>query len=648
VHVERAKKAILDQEDTNRDLQVTIEDTGPKTIRLGSLLSGGLAVTPIHGNYMISSLLQELAIHSDTEQTSAVAAGPGLLVISDAQLRENPVDRLLRMIVSRFWSSLVRRIDAGGLEAALVDSKNRTEDKRPRIYVPYNDQLAQDYYAKIAQDKPSLNLDVQILPSNITPQFVASIRHAPGLLSLALTTYPDGAIHGLPFVVPGGRFNEMYGWDSYFCALGLLEQPDPTGYYLYVARSMVDNLVYEIEHYGKILNANRSYYLTRSQPPFLTAMASKVYEKMKCRSGEDLISDYFKMALMNPEEWLGKAFEAAIKEYNQVWNTKPRHVTQYGLNRYYDEGIGIPMETESSHYEAVLSVFAQKWNLSVPEFIEAYNSGDIKEPELDAYFVHDRALRESGHDTTYRFEGRTIDLLTVDLNAILYRYEVDIADYLGSIMDIDRAEEWRERATARKKRMYKLMWDGVKGLWYDYDFVDSRKSEYESVTSFWTLWAGLVEPGDAETMVQQSLSLFEVAGGLVAGTEASRGPLSLLRPNRQWDYPYGWAPHQMLAWEGLQCYGYHGIVRRLAYRWLYMITKCFADYNAVVPEKFDAVARSHKVSAEYGNVGTDFQLVPREGFGWMNASYQVGLRLLGRQERRALELLIPPERLFKP
>jgi alpha,alpha-trehalase len=262
-------------------------------------------------------------------------------------------------------------------------------------------------------------------------------------------------------------------------------------------------------------------------------------------------------------------------------------------------------------------------------------------------------MRESGHDTTYRFDGRTVDLLTVDLNALLYRYEVDIADFLESRQEeitvdgkIQLAVEWRARSQERRKRMQHLMWDNERGLWFDYDFVQGTRSHYESVTSFWTLWAGLATPEEAREMVQKSLGLFEEAGGLVAGTEYSRGPMTLKRPNRQWDYPHGWAPHQMLVWEGLLRYGYVEEAKRLAYRWLYMITRCFADYNAVVPEKFNVVTRSHKVTAEYGNVGTDFELVPREGFGWMNASFQVGLSLLGRSERRALEILVPPERLF--
>ncbi len=135
-------------------------------------------------------------------------------------------------------------------------------------------------------------------------------------------------------------------------------------------------------------------------------------------------------------------------------------------------------------------------------------------------------------------------------------------------------------------------------------------------------------------------------GGIAGSTEKSRGPLSESRPARQWDYPNGWAPHQMLAWEGLINYGFDDIAYRLIYRWLYTITRNANDYNGTVPEKFDVVARSHHVFAEYGNVGTKFAYITREGFGWVNASYQVGLKRLPLESRRKLEQLIPPEWLF--
>ena len=146
--------------------------------------------------------------------------------------------------------------------------------------------------------------------------------------------------------------------------------------------------------------------------------------------------------------------------------------------------------------------------------------------------------------------------------------------------------------------------------------------------------------------MERALPRFEAAGGLLAGTEASRGAVTEERPQRQWDYPFGWPPHQMLAWQGLVNYGYAEVAQRLAYRWLLMITQNAADYNGTIPEKYDVVNRTHRVFVEYGNVGTEFDYITREGFGWMNASYQVGLALLTPEQRARLEALEPLEIAF--
>lgn len=117
------------------------------------------------------------------------------------------------------------------------------------------------------------------------------------------------------------------------------------------------------------------------------------------------------------------------------------------------------------------------------------------------------------------------------------------------------------------------------------------------------------------------------------------------RPSRQWDYPFGWAPQQILAWIGLVNYGFDGIARRLAYRWLYMMTKSFVDYNGVVVEKYNVTkgAVPIRVDAEYGNQGLDFKGVATEGFGWVNASYLFGLTFLDLYAQRALGTLTPPD-----
>ena len=111
---------------------------------------------------------------------------------------------------------------------------------------------------------------------------------------------------------------------------------------------------------------------------------------------------------------------------------------------------------------------------------------------------------------------------------------------------------------------------------------------------------------------------------------------------RQWDYPYGWAPHQMLAWRGLTNYSLDADARRLAYRWLYTIARNAHDYAGMIPEKFNVVTGSHDVFVEYGNVGTTFSNHAPEGFGWMNASFEVGMHFLSPEQLADLRALKPP------
>ncbi|RHZ89787.1 hypothetical protein Glove_10g10 [Diversispora epigaea] len=589
---------------------------------------------------MLSNLLQELAL--------AEGYGRKHVVLDEARLNENPVDRLSRMIKYLFWDGLTRKIDAEGLEVICADPKNSTADHSPRIYIPFGEDEIFQYYENVAITRPHLKLQVESLPKDITPEYVKSINDRPGILTLAMTKHIDdkgnNTFKGVPFVVPGGRFNEMYGWDSYFETLGLVVDGR-----LDLAKGMVDNFVYEITHYGKILNANRSYYLTRSQPPFLTDMAMKVYERLPPNenTGEDGKGEN--------EKWLAKVICAAIKEYHTVWMSEPRYDPVTGLSRYYPTGLGIPPETEASHFDHVILPFADQLGLSIKEYAAKYQNKEILEPQLDEYFLHDRAVRESGHDTTYRFEKRCAYLATIDLNSLLYKYEIDICEIIKEIFNnhfvsndgtIVTSEVWFERAELRKEKIDKYLWNEEKGLYYDYNTVTCQQSVYESATAFWALWAGCASYEQAEKLVKISLPKFEVLGGLMSGTEESRGSITLDRPNRQWDYPFGWAPHQIMAWRGLENYGFMTEARRLAYRWCYTITKSFVDFNGVVPEKYDIVTLNHQLQVEYGNVGTDFKFVPREGFGWMNASYQLGLSYLTTLMRRALGACTNPEVFF--
>ena len=625
IPVEESFRRLLDQEDTDGDNQITVKDEGPKRF----VVTGEDGATyAVEGTYPLSNLLQELAL--------ARGEGAETFHLDPERIHENPVGRISRMIREVFWDGLTRTIDAEGLARVAIDEKGEGTDldRRPRIYVPHGDTKALAYFQRVARERPELGLEVQRLPETITPEYVLGLNERPGILSLELVEDEDGLVRGLPFVVPGGRFNELYGWDSYFIVLGLLHDG-----YVGLAKAMVTHFLYEIEHYGQILNANRSYYLTRSQPPFLTAMGWAVYEHL-----ED----------QDRDAWFAEVIRAAICEYETVWTSPPK-LTETGLSRFYATGIGMPPETEAGHYDGHLKPYAQAAGMDVARFRKAVWRRDIVDPELDEYFVHDRTLRESGHDNSYRLEGRAAHLCTVDLNSLLYRYETDIARALKEVFGdaletpdgiVHTSAAWEERAERRRGCMSRLCWNEGRGMFFDYDFVEREQTGFESVTMLYPLWAGLATGEQAAMLLRRAVPLFEETGGLVSTTEASRGPISGDRPQRQWDYPFGWPPHQMLAWQGFIDYGYESVAQRLVYRWLYMITKNAADYNGTIPEKYDVVNRTHDVFVEYGNVGTDFDYITREGFGWMNASYQLGLSLLPDDLRAALEAGTPPEELF--
>lgn len=614
-------KQLLENEDTDHNYQITIEDTGPKVLKLGTLNSNGYRQAAIRGTYMLSNLLQELTI--------AKRMGRSQMILDEARLSENPVDRLRRLITTQFWKSLTRQVNENNIAEMARDTKipedivdektgeitGQTKESH-RLYIPHDRKDQYDYYCHIRDLNPDLKFEVQYLPEIIDADFIKSINKKPGLLSLA--TRPDAddpkRLISQPYVVPGGRFNELYGWDSYMETLGLLVTASLISpEHLRLSRGMAENFIFEIHYYGKILNANRSYYLGRSQPPFLTDMSIRIYNKtIELFAGNVSIE-------ADAKDFLLRATKAAIKEYETVWCSKPRLDEKTGLSCYHPSGKGVPPETESTHFDSVLEPYAAKHGVSKEEFIELYNDGKVDEPKLDEYFLHDRAVRESGHDTSYRLEGKAAYLATVDLNSLLYKYETDIAylleTYFSSEIKDETAEKWLNRAAQRKINMTKYLWNEDEGIFFDYNIKTERMTGYESATTFWPLWSKVATAEQASALVKKSLHKFEEFGGLVSGTLESRGSVGISRPSRQWDYPYGWAPQQILAWIGFQNYGYDGVARRLSYRWLYLMTQAFVDFNGIVVEKYDVTQRiaPHKVDAEYGNQGSDFKGLPRKG-----------------------------------
>lgn len=629
---------LLQQEDTDNDKKITVEDAGPKIFEIVDAAGNKIK---IEGTYFLSNFLQELILAKED--------GYEIAEIDTEKIFEKPVDRLSRMIKDYYWDGLTRRIDADGIKKILIDTKTvglsgsaelaevlpESEKKNYYLYVPFADEAAYNYYRKVAGDIKGINVNVVKLPQKITPEYVYSINNKPGMLSLALKKNSDHEIEGVPFVVPGGRFNEMYGWDSYFESLGLIIDGK-----VELAQAMADNFVYEIEHYGQILNANRTYYLTRSQPPFLTSLALAVYNKLP-RNSES-------------KEWLKILLNTSIKEYKTVWMSKPK-LCSNNLSRYYDKGIGLAPETELTQYDSMLKPFAERAGLSIREYHKKYLSREIIDPEIEELIKHDRGIRESGHDTSYRLDKVCAHLNTVDLNSLLYKYEIDIAEIIKSEFDnyfvsfegiIENSETWQRRAAERKSLINELMWNEESGFFFDYNFIKGEQTFFESATAFYPLWAKLAEQKQADALVQKALPRLEFSGGVACTSKDSVGIINDKRPQKQWDYPNGWAPHQILIWEGLKNYGYNKIAERLAYKWLYLILKNAANYNGTIPEKYDVVSCTHKVFAEYGNVGTEFDYICREGFGWMNASFKVGLTILNDELKDKLNNLVPPQEIF--
>jgi|FLOH01.1.fsa_nt_gi alpha,alpha-trehalase len=616
LNITHTLQKLLEQEDTDNDLKITIEDKGPKSFLLKDVVNSKEML--VEGTFYLSNLLQELVLAKENNSD----------IIDSDVIFVKPIARFTHMINNHYWEGLTRSIDKNNLSRILSDEKSTTDIQR--IYVPFHDKKAYKYF----KEATSSTVEVVKLPEVITPEYVKTINDKPGILSLKLEEN-NGEIRGVPFVVPGGRFNEMYGWDSYFESIGLLLSDKG-----HLAKAMADNFQYEIEYYGKILNANRTYYLTRTQPPFYTSLIKEVFEKK------------IKEADIN---WLKSHLTTAIKEYETVWMVKGKRLTNSGLNRYLAEGIGITPEAEPGHYHAVLKPHAQKAGMDIESFEKKYLNREINSPELDAYFVHDRTVRESGHDTSYRIEGDCAHLNSADLNTFLYQYELDFAYLIKTYFNnafglpdgrILNEDYWLIKANIRKDLMHKYLWNEEAKLFYDYNFVTKKQKPFDSPIGLLPLWAKMVSKEQAQKMVKNNLNKMTYLGGVAGCTKESLELYSQDGPARQWDFPYGWAPHQMMLWKGLLNYDLKQEAYGIMYRWLWMITKNAVDYNGTIPEKYDVEIATHKVFAEYGNVGTNFEYITREGFGWMNASYIYGLNLLPKKYHEALNDLTHPDKVI--
>lgn len=497
-----------------------------------------------------------------------------LLIGQTAPVKSNQQLRAIDDYISRSWHTLTR--SNRDVAHAAVDPKFPLGPRqRSLVYVPAKenlDPIVSSLRSQISAEDFA-TIEVRQLPANLD-----EVKE-PGLLYLP---------H--PYVVPGGRFNEMYGWDSYFIQVGLLQAGE-----VQLARDMTDNFIYEIENYGKILNANRTYYLTRSQPPFLTQMVLGVYQRT------------------HDKAWLERAVPA-IETYYNYWTTGPHLVAETGLSRYYDSGAGPAPEVVSherdehgrTHYDRVKEYYRTQKTTDY-DVSDYYDRDNDQLTEL--FYKADRSMRESGFDPSNRFGHFNAEILNynpVCLNSLLYLMEVQAAEIESILGHQSAAAAWSKRARERRDRMNRLMWDAKDGLYYDYNFKTKSVRRYPFVTTFYPLWAGIASTAQAARILK-NLSLFELPGGLQTSTT---------RSGSQWDAPFGWAPMQMIAVAGLRRYGYHTAANRISLKFLSLVLKEFNEHNVIV-EKYDVERRESQIRE-----GLKFGYTSNEiGFGWTNAAF---------------------------
>src|SRR5712664_4059239 len=324
-------------------------------------------------------------------------------------------------------------------------------------------KAAPDPKIRRAQDEPAPVYLAADESRTETEQALRAVLSAEDLRHIELRTLPERPDrireHGLlylpySYVVPGGRFNEMYGWDSYFIQLGLLRDGE-----LELARSMTDNFLYEIAHYGMILNANRTYFLTRSQPPFLTEMILGVYEKTHDRA------------------WLRSTLPA-IDRYYAFWTTPPHLIEPIGLSRYFDLGDGPAPEVVSderdaqgrTHYDRVREYYRTH---QVDDYDVSQYYDRATDQLTPLFYRGDRSVRESGFDPSNRYGPFSVDIIhyvPVCLNSLLYRMEKESAEIARELGRDGEARNWDERAEKRQAAVDRYLWDEQAGLYYDYDF----------------------------------------------------------------------------------------------------------------------------------------------------------------------------------
>ena len=378
-----------------------------------------------------------------------------------------------------------------------------------------------------------------------------------------------------PYVVPGGRFREIYYWDSYFTMIGLVTDGQRE-----LAGDMLRNFGHLIDSIGFIPNGTRDYYLTRSQPPFFTMMV-----ELLAQGDSTVRQQYRNQVEKEYRYWMEGAGDL---DPQQAGRRVVRAEGQALLNRYWDSG-------ETPRPES----YAE--DLHLAEGLES-DSARIQ------LYTHLRSAAASGWDFSSRWYGRpgdfastrTADILPVDLNCMLYFMERWLADSYRMEGEGEAAEVLEDRAARRSAFLKDHMWDASLQYYTDYNFREEAPTGHLSLAGVFPLYFGLADQGQADAVRDRLMTDFLKPGGLLTTLEES---------GQQWDSPNGWAPLQWMAVRGLMRYGYYAEAREIMQRWLALNEKVYKNTGKMM-EKYN-VSDTTLLSG-----GGEYPT--QDGFGWTN------------------------------
>ncbi len=378
-----------------------------------------------------------------------------------------------------------------------------------------------------------------------------------------------------PYIVPGGRFREIYYWDSYFTMLGL--QVSNRGD---IIENMVDNFAYLIDLLGFIPNGNRTYYMSRSQPPFF-AMMVRVLAEMK---GDEVYTKYFPQLRKEYEFWM----EGSDKQMDTTRWAHRRFVQleEGKLNRFWDDR-----------------------NVPRPEsYREDVETAEKSGRPVEEVYRELRAGAESGWDYSSRWfkDGRTLatihttEIIPVDLNALLYNLEKTLEKAYTLKQDTVNAILYTQRANARKQAIIRYCWNPTSGFFEDYDFVAKTFTGKRSLAGAFPLFFKIADDKQAAAVAKSIERDFLKPGGVVS---------TLTNTGQQWDAPNGWAPLQYMTIEGLRNYGHDALAREIKQRWVALNDKIYKNTGKML-EKYNVM----DLTLEAG--GGEYPV--QDGFGWTN------------------------------